>query len=218
MHSLRALAADLRATPSTASTRSSRTAPDTLRWSKQSLAPERAMAGSASRPGEGTDAGRSASGLSLRRRAAALAPADRPLLLVGVPASSARRPLLVRHERPLRRDRERLRQGRHGGDQPGHRRPGDRGRGRREPVRAPGRRPVPPRPGAVSDRPRHGRGQDARGAQRIEASRAEFHQIEAEIGEATERVQFHAQQAERQRELRGAASRPRSSSSRPRSS
>jgi membrane fusion protein (multidrug efflux system) len=37
----------------------------------------------------------------------------------------------------------------------------------------------------------------------IEASRAEFHQIEAEIGEATERVQFHAQQAERQRELQG---------------
>ncbi|MGH6904355.1 MAG: HlyD family secretion protein [Geminicoccaceae bacterium] len=37
----------------------------------------------------------------------------------------------------------------------------------------------------------------------IEASRAEFHQIEAEIGEATERVQFHAQQAERQRGLQG---------------
>jgi membrane fusion protein, multidrug efflux system len=37
----------------------------------------------------------------------------------------------------------------------------------------------------------------------IEASRAEFHQIEAEIGEATERVRFHAQQAERQRRLQG---------------
>ena len=37
----------------------------------------------------------------------------------------------------------------------------------------------------------------------IEASRAEFHQIEAEIGEATERVRFHAQQAERQRGLQG---------------
>jgi membrane fusion protein (multidrug efflux system) len=37
----------------------------------------------------------------------------------------------------------------------------------------------------------------------IEASRAEFHQIEAEIGEARERVQFYAQQAERQRELQG---------------
>ena len=37
----------------------------------------------------------------------------------------------------------------------------------------------------------------------VEASRAEFHQIEAEIGEATERVQFYAQQAERQRELQG---------------
>jgi membrane fusion protein (multidrug efflux system) len=37
----------------------------------------------------------------------------------------------------------------------------------------------------------------------IEASRAEFHQVEAEIGEATERVRFHAQQAERQRGLQG---------------
>jgi membrane fusion protein (multidrug efflux system) len=37
----------------------------------------------------------------------------------------------------------------------------------------------------------------------IEASRAEFHQIEAEIGEAAERVQFHAHQAARQRELQG---------------
>ena len=37
----------------------------------------------------------------------------------------------------------------------------------------------------------------------IEAWRAEFRQIEAEIEEAGERVQFHAQQAERQRALQG---------------
>jgi membrane fusion protein, multidrug efflux system len=37
----------------------------------------------------------------------------------------------------------------------------------------------------------------------IEAARAEFRQIEAEIGEAAERVQFYAQQASRQRELQG---------------
>jgi membrane fusion protein (multidrug efflux system) len=37
----------------------------------------------------------------------------------------------------------------------------------------------------------------------IEGWRAEFRQIEAEIAEARERVQFHAQQAERQRELEG---------------
>ena len=37
----------------------------------------------------------------------------------------------------------------------------------------------------------------------IEASRAEFRQIEAEIAEATERVRFYQQQAERQRELQG---------------
>jgi membrane fusion protein (multidrug efflux system) len=37
----------------------------------------------------------------------------------------------------------------------------------------------------------------------IEGSRAAFHQIEAEIGEARERVRFYAQQAERQRELQG---------------
>jgi membrane fusion protein (multidrug efflux system) len=37
----------------------------------------------------------------------------------------------------------------------------------------------------------------------IEGWRAEFRQIEAEIAEARERVQFHAQQAERQRELQG---------------
>ena len=37
----------------------------------------------------------------------------------------------------------------------------------------------------------------------IEASRAEFRQIEAEIAEATERVRFHEQQAERQRALQG---------------
>jgi membrane fusion protein (multidrug efflux system) len=37
----------------------------------------------------------------------------------------------------------------------------------------------------------------------IEASRAEFHQIEAEIGEAQERVRFFEQQAVRQRELQG---------------
>jgi membrane fusion protein (multidrug efflux system) len=35
----------------------------------------------------------------------------------------------------------------------------------------------------------------------IEASRAEFRQVEAEIGEASERVAFYAHQAERQREL-----------------
>jgi membrane fusion protein (multidrug efflux system) len=35
----------------------------------------------------------------------------------------------------------------------------------------------------------------------IEAARAEFRQIEAEIDEATERVQFYAHQADRQREL-----------------
>jgi membrane fusion protein, multidrug efflux system len=37
----------------------------------------------------------------------------------------------------------------------------------------------------------------------IEGSRAAFRQIEAEIGEASERVRFYAQQAERQRELQG---------------
>jgi membrane fusion protein (multidrug efflux system) len=37
----------------------------------------------------------------------------------------------------------------------------------------------------------------------IEAARAEFRQIEAEIEEARERVQFYAHQAERQRELQG---------------
>ena len=37
----------------------------------------------------------------------------------------------------------------------------------------------------------------------IEAWRAEFRQVEAEIEEARERVQFYAQQAERQRELEG---------------
>src|ERR671911_370198 len=37
----------------------------------------------------------------------------------------------------------------------------------------------------------------------IEAARAEFRQVEAEIEEARERVQFYAQQAERQRELQG---------------
>jgi membrane fusion protein (multidrug efflux system) len=37
----------------------------------------------------------------------------------------------------------------------------------------------------------------------IEASRAEFRQIEAEIAEAAERVRFYQQQAERQRELQG---------------
>jgi membrane fusion protein (multidrug efflux system) len=37
----------------------------------------------------------------------------------------------------------------------------------------------------------------------IEASRAEFRQIEAEIAEAAERVRFFEQQAERQRELQG---------------
>jgi membrane fusion protein (multidrug efflux system) len=37
----------------------------------------------------------------------------------------------------------------------------------------------------------------------IEGWRAEFRQIEAEIAEARERVQFYAQQAERQRELQG---------------
>ena len=37
----------------------------------------------------------------------------------------------------------------------------------------------------------------------IEALRAEFRQIEAEIGEAAERVAFHTHQAERQRELQG---------------
>jgi membrane fusion protein, multidrug efflux system len=37
----------------------------------------------------------------------------------------------------------------------------------------------------------------------IEAARAEFRQIEAEIEEARERVQFYAHQAERQRELAG---------------
>jgi membrane fusion protein (multidrug efflux system) len=37
----------------------------------------------------------------------------------------------------------------------------------------------------------------------IEASRAEFHQIEAEIDEATARVDFAEQQAKRQRELQG---------------
>ena len=37
----------------------------------------------------------------------------------------------------------------------------------------------------------------------IEALRAEFRQIEAEIGEAAERVAFHKHQAERQRELQG---------------
>jgi membrane fusion protein (multidrug efflux system) len=37
----------------------------------------------------------------------------------------------------------------------------------------------------------------------IEAARAEFRQIEAEIEEARERVQFYAHQAERQRELEG---------------
>jgi membrane fusion protein, multidrug efflux system len=37
----------------------------------------------------------------------------------------------------------------------------------------------------------------------IEGKRAEFRQIEAEIGEAAERVDFHAHQAERQRALQG---------------
>ena len=37
----------------------------------------------------------------------------------------------------------------------------------------------------------------------VEAWRAEFRQIEAEIGEARERVQFYAHQADRQRELQG---------------
>jgi membrane fusion protein (multidrug efflux system) len=37
----------------------------------------------------------------------------------------------------------------------------------------------------------------------IEAARAEFRQVEAEIEEARERVQFYAHQAERQRELQG---------------
>ena len=37
----------------------------------------------------------------------------------------------------------------------------------------------------------------------VEAARAEFRQIEAEIEEARERVQFYAHQAERQRELQG---------------
>jgi membrane fusion protein (multidrug efflux system) len=37
----------------------------------------------------------------------------------------------------------------------------------------------------------------------IEASRAEFRQIEAEIGEAAEREAFHTHQTERQRELQG---------------
>jgi membrane fusion protein (multidrug efflux system) len=37
----------------------------------------------------------------------------------------------------------------------------------------------------------------------IEASRAEFRQIEAEIAEAAERVRFYEQQVERQRELQG---------------
>ena len=52
----------------------------------------------------------------------------------------------------------------------------------------------------------------------IEASRAEFGQIKAEIAEAGERVRFFEQQAERQRELQGAASRARCASRRPRSS